>query len=82
MNTPSIDHRLDVRPVKPMHRFRVIMDAYFRLEKGQTLALTVDHDPSCMYYTLLAEQGEHAFSFTYMERGPDAWCVAVTRHTC
>lgn len=70
---------LDVRPVAPKHRFDTIMAAYHRLATGERLALTVDHDPECMYYTLLAEQGAGAFAFDYLERGPEAWRVVVTR---
>lgn len=70
---------LDVREVEPRHRFETIMGAYHRLGAGDAMALTVDHDPECMYYTLLAEQGADAFSFEYLERGPEAWRVVVTR---
>lgn len=70
---------LDVRPIAPKHRFEAIMGAYHRLAPGQRLALTADHDPECMYYTLLAEEGADAFAFDYVERGPEAWRVVVTR---
>lgn len=82
LNTdPLPTETLDVRPVAPKHRFETIMGAYHRLAPGERLALTVDHDPECMYYTLLAEQGAGAFSFDYLERGPEAWRVVVTRRS-
>lgn len=71
--------RLDVRPVEPKHRFERIMGAYEALEPGQTLELTVDHDPKCMYYTLRATRGEDAFRFEVLEEGPVTWRVNVTR---
>ena len=81
MQTSSIAETLDVRPVEPKYRFDTIMGAYLRLAAGEQLDLTLDHDPSCMYYTLLAEQGAEAFAFDYLERGPEAWRVVVTRRT-
>ncbi len=72
-------HVLDVRAVEPEHRFETIMGAYHTLQPGETLELVVDHDPECMYYTLLAEQGADAFAFDYLERGPVTWRVHVTR---
>lgn len=71
--------RLDVRPVEPKHRFERIMGAYDALAEGETLELTVDHDPKCMYYTLRATRGEDAFRFGYLENGPVTWRVEVTR---
>jgi uncharacterized protein (DUF2249 family) len=71
--------RLDVRGVHPKHRFDRIMDAYQQLAVGDQLRLTVDHDPSCMYYTLKATRGDDAFTFTYLESGPSRWRVRVTK---
>ncbi len=70
---------LDVRPVEPKDRFDRIMGAYESLGSGQTLELTVDHDPKCMYYTLRATRGEDAFSFEYLEDGPETWRVRVMK---
>lgn len=70
---------LDVRSVEPKHRFALIMDAYGALAANQTLELTVDHDPKCMYYTLKATRGADAFSFEYLEEGPETWRVHVRK---
>lgn len=70
---------VDVRPVEPKHRFDTIMAAYQELAAGDTMLLTVDHDPTCMYYTLKALHGPETFSFRYLENGPEVWRVAVTR---
>lgn len=79
-SVPSSSVSLDVRPVAPKHRFEQIMGAYRALAPGETLVLTVDHDPTCMYYTLKADYGDDAFDFAYLERGPDTWRVCVTKH--
>ncbi len=70
---------LDVRPVPPKHRYDTIMGAYEALLPGGVLKLVVDHDPKCMYYTLRATQGEDAFRFEYLERGPEVWRVRVEK---
>lgn len=70
---------LDVRPVPPRARFDAIMGAYEALAVGGRLDLTVDHDPTCMYYTLKATRGDDAFRFEYVERGPEVWRVRVEK---
>jgi uncharacterized protein (DUF2249 family) len=45
------------------------------------MELVVDHDPECMYYTLLATRGDEAFTFEYLEKGPERWRVIVGRRT-
>ena len=68
---------LDVRPVAPKDRFDRIMAAYDGLAATETLELTVDHDPTCMYYTLKAEYGDDLFTFRYLEEGPETWRVRI-----
>lgn len=77
--TTSQARTLDVRPVPPKERFDKIMHAYRTLPPGHVLQLVVDHDPKCMYYTLLNDHGADAFDFDYRERGPETWRVHVTR---
>jgi uncharacterized protein (DUF2249 family) len=71
--------QLDVRSVEPKDRFDRIMGAYEAMGTGQTLELTVDHDPKCMYYTLRATRGDDAFDFRYLENGPETWRVHVRK---
>jgi len=75
----SVRTRLDVRGVEPKNRFECIMGAYERLLELESLELTVDHDPKCMYYTLRATQGDEAFSFDYLDDGPETWRVLVQK---
>ena len=77
MHSPRTD--LDVRDVEPKSRLDAIMSAWDRLQSGDELWLTVDHDPKCMYYTLLADHGPSAFTFEYIEDGPTDWKVKVIR---
>jgi uncharacterized protein (DUF2249 family) len=76
---PDTTIAVDVRPVEPKYRFDRIMGAYEGLAAGESMQLTVDHDPRCMYYTLRATQGDESFSFEYLDRGPEIWRVVVTR---
>ena len=77
MSQTTVD--LDVRPVEPKDRFEQIMGTYEALEPGESMQLTVDHDPLCMYYTLRATRGDESFAFEYLEHGPETWRVVVTR---
>jgi uncharacterized protein (DUF2249 family) len=70
---------LDIRPVPARDRFETIIGAYEALPAGGELELTMDHDPTCMYYTLEATRGEDAFDFQYLERGPEVWRVRVRK---
>lgn len=70
---------LDVQAVAPKDRYDMIIRAYEALEPGGTLHLTVDHDPTCMYYTLKATRGDDAFRFEYLEQGPEVWRVRVEK---
>ena len=79
LQVPTDTQMLDVRQTPPKHRFETIMSTYRGLSPGQTLELVVDHDPTCMYYTLKAEYGDDFFSFQYLERGPETWRIHVTR---
>ena len=75
----SLQLDLDVRPVEPRDRLETILGAYHALARGGTLRLTVDHDPSCMYFTLQATEPEGSFSFNKLEDGPEVWRAEVTR---
>jgi uncharacterized protein (DUF2249 family) len=56
------------------------MGTYEALPDGGTMELTLDHDPTCMYFTLLSTKGEGTFDFDYLERGPIDWRVLVRKH--
>ena len=73
------EHFLDVRNVEPKDRLETILGAYKSLGKGATLRLTVDHDPSCMYYMLEATEPAGSFHFATTENGPDVWRAEVKK---
>ncbi|NIP78160.1 MAG: DUF2249 domain-containing protein [Gemmatimonadetes bacterium] len=77
--TDDVRERLDVRPVAPSQRYDRIIGVYESLETGQAMELVVDHDPTCMYYTLEATRGRDAFAFDYLDRGPRVWRVRVRK---
>ncbi len=70
---------LDVRPVPPKDRYDRIIGTYEALPVGSQMELLVDHDPTCMYYTLKATRGDSAFQFDYLESGPEIWRVRVRK---
>jgi uncharacterized protein (DUF2249 family) len=71
--------RVDVRSVPPKDRYERIIGAYEGLAVGGEMELTLDHDPTCMYYTLKATRGDDAFGFEYLDRGPETWRVRVRK---
>lgn len=70
---------LDVRDVEPRDRLETILGAYASLSPGETMTLTVDHDPSCMYFTLKATEPEGSFEFQTVDHGPEVWRAEVTK---
>lgn len=70
---------VDVRGVEPKDRMDTVLSAWRSLARGSTMRLVVDHDPSCMYYTLRATEAEGSFDFRSLEHGPEVWRAEVTR---
>lgn len=73
------EHAVDVRDVEPRDRLETILGAYRGLIPGATLQLTVDHDPTCMYYMLEATEPARSFEFQVVEHGPEVWRARVTK---
>lgn len=73
------EHALDMRDVEPRDRLATILGAYQALIPGATLRLTLDHDPTCMYYTLEATEPPRSFDFRVTENGPEVWRAEVTK---
>jgi uncharacterized protein (DUF2249 family) len=80
MMTNATQVALDVRPVAPKDRFELNMGTYEALPTGGTMELTLDHDPTCMYFTLLSTKWEGTFDFGYLDQGPIDWRVLVRKH--
>lgn len=69
---------LDVRTLEPFRRHASIYDHLDQLEVGDTLRIVVDHDPRPLRYEL-DDRLPDAFTWTYVECGPDRWTVDLSR---
>jgi len=76
---PSGEHEVDVRDVEPKDRLGTILGAFRALPLGATLRITLDHDPSCMYYALEESEPAGTFSFRKIGDGPEVWGAEVTK---
>ncbi|HTO16753.1 MAG TPA: DUF2249 domain-containing protein [Edaphocola sp.] len=68
----------DARPFPPAERHEMVFNAFDDLKAGEAFVFTNDHDPKPLYYQIEAESNE-SFSWEYLEDGPDAWRVKVTK---
>ena len=69
---------LDVRTLVPAERHRRIFATYEALVAGAKFELVNDHDPKPLYYQFDAEH-HGAFSWRYLEQGPEVWRVEIGR---
>ena len=69
---------IDVRTIAPRERHPLIFSTFDALQPGQSLELVNDHDPKPLYYQFNAELPGQ-FEWTYLERGPETWRVAIAR---
>ncbi len=76
---PLGEHELDIRDVEPRDRLSMILGAFGALPRGATLRITLDHDPSCMYYALEESQPQGSFAFRKIGDGPQVWNAEVTK---
>jgi uncharacterized protein (DUF2249 family)/hemerythrin-like domain-containing protein len=72
------DAIVDVRPLPPPQRHRLIFQTFDSLKPGGAFVLVNDHDPKPLYYQFAAEYSGR-FDWTYLEQGPEAWRVRVGR---
>lgn len=77
---PAGEHEVDVRDVEPKDRLGTILGAYRALPRGATLKITLDHDPSCMYYALEESEPAGTFAFRKVGDGPEVWGAEVTKN--
>lgn len=69
---------LDVRTLVPAERHRKIFETYNQLGVGGKFVLVNDHDPKPLYYQFDVEHHD-AFSWRYLEQGPQVWRVEIGR---
>ncbi len=68
--------KVDARKYEPRDKHTVIFDTFNKLNPGEVMELTNDHDPRPLHYQLLAEY-EGKFEWTYLEEGPEIWRVSI-----
>ena len=69
-------NEIDVRTLVPAQRHAKIFQLVDALAPGASFVLVNDHDPKPLYYQLEAEHPKQ-FSWTYLEKGPAVWRVAI-----
>ncbi|MED1672793.1 DUF2249 domain-containing protein [Pallidibacillus thermolactis] len=62
--------------IEPRVRHKQIFETFDRLNSGEFMELTNDHDPKPLYYQFMMER-EGEFSWAYLQDGPDLWRVAI-----
>lgn len=67
---------LDVRHLPPRERHPRIFAAFDQLGAGEHFVLVNDHDPKPLYYQFAAER-PGAFTWRYLEEGPEVWRVEI-----
>ncbi len=72
------DNDLDVRDEPPARRHELIFSTYHDLAPGTAFVLVNDHDPKPLYYQFAAEHPD-AFTWEYLEQGPEVWRVRIGR---
>jgi uncharacterized protein (DUF2249 family) len=69
---------VDVREMPPRERHPAIFATFDALAPGDALELVNDHDPAPLRYQLEAERPD-AFTWAYLEQGPEDWRVLIGR---
>ncbi len=72
------DRVLDVRAIPHAGRHTQILETFEALAPGAGLELLNDHDPKPLYYQFAAER-PGAFTWDYLETGPEVWRVRIGR---
>lgn len=68
--------KVDARKYEPRDKHTVIFDTFDKLNSGEVMELTNDHDPRPLHYQFLVER-EDKFDWQYIEQGPEIWRVAI-----
>ena len=74
----TVDRILDVRSEPPVRRHTVIFETFEGLDAGADFELVNDHDPKPLSYQFAAER-PGAFTWEYIEEGPEVWRVRIGR---
>ncbi len=69
---------LDLRPLPPPERHKMIFQKWEALQPGEVLKIINDHDPKPLYYQFEAEE-QGKFEWQYEQQGPVDWIVNIKR---
>lgn len=75
---PASWPELDARQIPHKIRHGAVFGALDAVDPGAALVLVAPHDPVPLLEQLRQREPE-AFSVDYLERGPDAWRLLLTR---
>ena len=62
----------------PHQKHEVIFETFDSLQPGQSMLLINDHDPVPLHYQFDLERPD-AFTWDYLERGPQAFRIKIER---
>lgn len=65
--------------IEPRFRHQHIFETFDKLNSGEFMELTNDHDPKPLQYQFMMER-EGQFSWEYLEEGPVQWKVAIGKN--
>lgn len=68
---------LDVRPIPHAIRHATVFGAWSAIPHGGSLVLVAPHDPKPLLAQLADREGP--ITVTYLDEGPEAWRLRVTR---
>jgi len=71
------EKQLDVTKIPPPKKHPTIFETFENLNKGEAFIILNDHDPKPLRFQFAAEHGSEAFSWEYLEQGPEAWKVRI-----
>ena len=70
---------LNVSNIVPKERHPLIFRTFDDLGEGESFILVNDHDHKPLYYQLLHERTGN-FAWEYLQEGPDAWKVKISKN--
>jgi uncharacterized protein (DUF2249 family) len=69
---------IDIRRIARPMRHPLIFSAFDRMEPTESFHIVNDHNPRPLRY-LFDVKYPGAFTWDYVEEGPDVWCVRIGR---
>lgn len=76
MNKVDYKIRLHAPNIEVRFRHPTILEEFDKLEPGQFMELSNDHDPKPLHYQFMIERPD-TFIWEYIEEGPYLWRVSI-----